>query len=100
MNEHDNNELRNFNEGTPMRGSGMRRVLPIGIAAGILIIAAIIFSAAGPDRTRTAQHNDLNPNTTAAKQAPAAESGIPPSGSNAPTATQEAPRRSNPAGTQ
>jgi len=38
--------LRNFNEGRPMQGSGMRRLFPIGIGAAILIVAAIIFSSA------------------------------------------------------
>ena len=97
MAEHDN-ELPNFNEGQPMPGSGMRRMFPIGIAAAILIVAAIIFSTAGPDRTRTAQNN--NPNTTAAKQSAAPESGIPARTGDPTPAAPQTPARSNPAGTQ
>jgi hypothetical protein len=94
----DQNEsgLRNFNEGRPMQGSGMRRLFPIGVGAAILIVAAIIFSSAGSDRTRTAQNN--NPNTAASRQA-APDSAIPPSSGGAP-GKQEVPQRSNPAGTQ
>ena len=80
-----------------MQGSGMRRLFPIGIAAAILIVAAIIFSSAGPDRTRTAQNN--NPNATASEPAAPPESAIPRGNSGAP-ARPEAPQRSNPAGTQ
>ena len=89
----DRNEsgLRNFNEGRPMQGSGMRRLFPIGIGAAILIVAAIIFSSAGPDRTRTAQNN--NPNATASEPAAPPESAIPPGSSGAP-AKQQAPQRS------
>ena len=94
------NELGNFNEGRPMAGSGMRRLFPIGIAAAILIVAAIIFSSAGPDRTRTAQSNNLNPNTTAAKQSAPPESAIPAPTGDASPAKRQAPARSNPAGTQ
>jgi hypothetical protein len=75
-----NEKLPNFNEGRAMQGSGMRRLLPIGIGVAILIVAAIIFSSAGPDRTRTAQNN--NPNSTASE--PAAESAIPPASGGAP----------------
>jgi hypothetical protein len=99
MAEHDN-ELRNFNEGRPMPGSGMRRLFPIGIAAAILIVAAIIFSSAGPDRTRTAQNNNPSPNTTAAKQSAPPESGIPARTGDSAPAARQTPTRSNPAGTQ
>ena len=92
-----NEKLPNFNAGRPMHGSGMRRLFPIGIGAAILIVAAIIFSSAGPDRTRTAQSN--NPNATASQPAAAPESAIPPASGGAP-AKQETPQRSNPAGTQ
>ena len=94
----DRNEsgLPNFNAGRPMQGSGMRRLFPIGIGAAILIVAAIIFSSAGPDRTRTAQNNQPNA-PSAQTQAP--ESAIPPGTGGAP-AKQETPQRSNPAGTQ
>jgi len=95
----DQNEsgLRNFNEGRPMQGSGMRRLFPIGVGAAILIVAAIIFSSAGSDRTRTAQNN--NPNTAASRPTPPPENAIPPSGGGAP-GKPEVPQRSNPAGTQ
>lgn len=94
------NELPNFNEGRPMPGSGMRRMFPIGIAAAILIVAAIIFNAAGPDRTRTAQNDNRNPNTTAAKQSAPPESGIPARTGDPTPAAPQTPARSNPAGTQ
>jgi hypothetical protein len=75
----------------------MRRLFPIGIGVAILIVAAIIFSSAGPDRTRTAQNN--NPNATASQPAAAPEGAIPPSEGGGP-AKQEVPRRPNSAGTQ
>jgi hypothetical protein len=75
--------------------------IPLGIAAVALIAGIAIFSAAGPDRTRTAQHNDLNPNTTASQPAQPAESAIPQSQAPATgPASTPAPQKSNPAGTQ
>jgi hypothetical protein len=35
--------------------------IPAGIAAVVLIVAAIIFSSAGPDRSRTAAYKDTIP---------------------------------------
>jgi hypothetical protein len=35
--------------------------IPAGIAAVVLIVAAIIFSSAGPDRSRTATYKDTTP---------------------------------------
>jgi len=98
MSDHAN-KRPDFNEGQPpMPGSGMRRGLPIGVAAAILVIAAIIFNAAGPDRTRTAQNDNPNAQPTTTEQA-SPESGIPASSDRSP-AIQPAPARSNPAGTQ
>lgn len=74
--------------------------LPIAVAAFVLVIAAIIFSAAGPDRTRTTEFNSPNSDRIPATQAQPAESGIPPSGQDAQTPAQVAPQKSNPAGTQ
>jgi hypothetical protein len=98
MTEHDQNrqlETRPVDEDAPGWG------IPIGIAAVALVAGVIIFSTAGPDRTRTAQNDNLNPNTTAAQPAQPAESAIPrseaPATGSAPTA---APQKSNPAGTQ
>ena len=88
-----------FNEGTPMPGSGMRWGLPIGLAAAILIIATIIFSAAGPDRTRTAANSNLDSKPVTAEQAKP-ESAIPRSSGDPSAAKQQTPARSNPAGTQ
>ena len=41
------------------RGHGWR--IPAGIAAVVLIVAAIVFSSAGPDRSRTAAYKDTVP---------------------------------------
>jgi len=81
-----------------MRGSGMRWGLPIGLAAAVLVIAAIIFNAASPDRTRMAANNNPSSQPAASKQAP--ESAIPPRGGATGPGAQPAPARSNPAGTQ
>jgi hypothetical protein len=82
------NDRRNFDEAPARRpadddapGWG----LPIGIAAVALVAGILIFSAAGPDRTRTAQVNNPNAKPTASEQAPA------------PAAPAQ---KSNPAGTQ
>jgi hypothetical protein len=97
MTQHDENRQlvpRPADEDAPGWG------IPIGIAAVALVAGVIIFSAAGPERTRTAQTN-LNPSTTASQPAQPAESAIPPA--NAPakeSAPSMAPQKSNPAGTQ
>ena len=41
--------------------SGYGWGIPVGIAAVVLIVAAIIFSSAGPDRSRTAAYKDTLP---------------------------------------
>jgi len=84
------NDRRNFDEAPAQRpadddspGWG----IPIGIAAVALVAGILIFSTAGPDRTKTAHVN--NPNATPAASEPAA--------TPAPTAPAQ---KSNPAGTQ
>jgi hypothetical protein len=98
MTEHDQNRQlvpRPTDEDAPGWG------IPLGIAAVALVAGVIIFSAAGPDRTRTAQNNNLNPNTSASQPAQPAESAIPRSNSPASeSAPSMAPQKSNPAGTQ
>jgi hypothetical protein len=42
-------------------GSGFGWGIPAGIAAMVLIVAAIIFSSAGPDRSRTTAYKDTVP---------------------------------------
>ena len=42
-------------------GPGYGWGIPAGIAAVVLIVAAIIFSSAGPDRSRTAAYKDTVP---------------------------------------
>jgi hypothetical protein len=77
--------------------------IPIGIAAVIFVAATIIFTAAGPDRTRTAEYNTPNSNRAPQATSQPAESGIPPSNQDAPQsapAPTVAPQKSNPAGTQ
>ena len=64
--------------------------IPIGIAAVALIAAMVIFSAAGPDRTRTADTNN---------QPPAVTTPGPTTGENVPAKTP-VPSKSNPQGTQ
>jgi hypothetical protein len=87
---HHDNDRRNFDEAPVRRpveedespGWG----LPIGIAAVALVAGILIFSTAGPDRTKTAQ---VDPS---AKSAPAEQA--PPPAAPAPA------QKSNPAGTQ
>jgi len=96
MTQHDQNRRlvpRPTDEDAPGWG------IPLGIAAVAFVAGVIIFSAAGPDRTRTAQNNNLNPNTTASQPAQPAESAIPKGQAPGPAATP-APQKSNPAGTQ
>lgn len=90
---HHDNDRRNFDEAPgrpPADDEAPGWGLPIGIAAVALVAGILIFSTAGPDRTRTAQ---VNPG---ANPAPAEQ--VQPQ-SNAPAETP-APQKSNPAGTQ
>ena len=86
------------NEAEPAPNERMQWALPLGLAAAILIVAAIIFSSAGPDRTRTAANNNLNSKPVAGEQA--AETAIPKRSGDATAPAQQAPARSNPSGTQ
>lgn len=75
----------------------------ITLAAVVLGAAAMIFSAAGPDRTRTGEVNNSNAVPAQVGTSQPAESGIPPSGQDAPRTTPAptvVPQKSNPAGTQ
>jgi hypothetical protein len=95
---HHDNDRRNFDEAPAKRPDDDESpgwALPIGISAVALVAGILIFSTAGPDRTRTAQ---VNANPTASQPA---ETVIPKS--NAPaseSAPSMAPQKSNPAGTQ
>ena len=64
--------------------------IPIGIAAVVFVAAMVMFSSAGPDRTRTADRN----NQPSAVQTPG-----PPTGENVPAQTP-VPSKSNTPGTQ
>jgi hypothetical protein len=68
----------------------MRWGIPMGIAAVVLIAAMVIFSAAGPDRTRTVKNNN---------QPSAVTSPGPTTGENVP-AKNPVPSKSNAQGTQ
>lgn len=96
---HHDNDRRNFDEAPaprPAEDESPGWALPIGISAVVLAAGILIFSAAGPDRTRTAQNNSPNP---AAPQP--AESVIPKSNPPAEAPAPAAPgQKSNPAGTQ
>jgi hypothetical protein len=49
-------------ERAPMsEGRGHGWSIPAGIAVVVLIVAAIVFSSAGPDRSRTAAYKDTVP---------------------------------------
>jgi hypothetical protein len=61
--------------------------IPAAIAAIVLVAAILIFSSAGPDRTRTADTNNPGAPSSPATQAQ-------------PPVTQAQPQKSNPAGTQ
>jgi hypothetical protein len=64
--------------------------VPMGIFTVIMVAAVLIFSAAGPDRTRTAANNN---------QPPAVSAPAPGTGENVP-AKAPTPSQPNPAGTQ
>jgi hypothetical protein len=70
--------------------TNMRWGIPIGIGAVVLIAAMVIFSAAGPDRTRTVNNNN---------QPSAVTTPGPTTGENLP-AQKPVPSKSNPQGTQ
>jgi hypothetical protein len=83
------NDRRNFDEAPARRTDDDESPgwgLPIGIAAVALVAGILIFSTAGPDRTKTAQVNNPNAKPTAAEPA-----------QPAPAAPAQ---KSNPAGTQ
>jgi hypothetical protein len=69
--------------------TNMRWGIPIGIGAVVLIAAMVIFSTAGPDRTRTVNNNQPSAVTTPG----------PTTGENLP-AQKPVPSKSNPQGTQ
>jgi hypothetical protein len=71
--------------------ANMRWGIPIGIAAVALIAGFMIFSAAGPDRTRTVNNNNQ---PSAVGTTPG-----PKTGARLPAETQ-VPSKSNPQGTQ
>jgi len=47
--------------------------IPAFIAAVVVIAGVLIFSAASPDRTRTAEYHNLNSKPASSQQAPAGE---------------------------
>ena len=69
--------------------TNMRWGIAIGIATVVLIAAMVIFSAAGPDRTRTVNNNQPSSGTTPG----------PKSGARLPAETP-VPSKLNPQGTQ
>jgi len=91
----NNRERRNFDEMpvTPTRDEGPGWAIPMLVGAVVLVAGLMIFNAAGPEHTRTAGMNTPHATT----QAPAANA--PQDSASAPADTQ-APRQSNPAGTQ
>jgi len=101
---HHDNDRRNFDEAPAPRRAAEASPgwgIPLGIAAIALIAGVIIFSAAGPDRTRTAQFNNPNAKPTASEPARPVESAIPQSNAPASAPAPTAPaQKSNPAGTQ
>jgi hypothetical protein len=93
----------NFRRPRAPKNESMSWGVPVGIAAVIAVVATIIFTAAGPDRTRTAEYNSPNSNRAPQETSQPAESGIPPSNRDAPQsapAPTVVPQKSNPAGTQ
>ena len=91
------------NHGRPRKPNGENKSwgVPLAIAAVVLVAATIIFSAAGPDRTRTAGANNPNSQRIPLEVAQPPESAIPPSNQDAAQSTPSVSRqKSNPAGTQ
>jgi hypothetical protein len=82
------NDRRNFDEAPAQRPADDEAPgwgLPIGISAVALVAGILIFSTAGPDRTKTAQ---VNPNAKPTASEPAQPAQTAPA------------QKSNPAGTQ
>jgi hypothetical protein len=98
------NDRRNFDEAPAQRPADDESpgwALPIGISAVALLAGILIFSAAGPDRTKTAQFDNTKANPLASQPTQPPESAIPKSDAPAATPAPAGPgQKSNPAGTQ
>ena len=91
----ENDGNRSQNEPATAAKRGM--LIPLSVAAFVLIVAAIIFSSAGPDRTRTAEFNNPNSNQTSIEKSKPAESSIPVSdAARNEQAAPAAPQRTDP----
>jgi hypothetical protein len=87
------NERRNFDEPPVPAPRGNDRpgwIIPLGIAAVVLLAAGLIFWSAGPDRTRTVD----------SRNQPSAVTSPGPAPGGAPPAQGATPRRTEPSGMQ